>query len=135
MSLFLNLASNQSPSQRLTSEERRSGHFKIHPVDERFSSRVGSEPGQFARCHLAVAIARSRFDHSPIANSHIVVPPLLSQYLLEQERMLSRMHAIDLVVAGHQSPGIRLSNGNLKRLEVDLPQRTLRDFRAILVLL
>ena len=77
----------------------------------------------------------SRLDNSPIANSHVVVPPLLSQYLLEQERMLSHMHTVDLVVAGHQRPGIRLSNGNLKWLEVDLPQRSLRDFRAVLVLL
>lgn len=47
MRLFLNLASNQSPSQRLTSEERGPRHLKIHPVDEGFGGRVRAKPRQF----------------------------------------------------------------------------------------
>lgn len=54
----------------------------------------------------------------PVAHHQTVPAPLSAQHLAKEEIMGRAEDFVDLVVGRHESPGIAVSNGNLKRLEV-----------------
>ena len=63
----------------------------------------------------------------PVAHQQAVPAPLALDHLVVDVVLLGGRDAVDVVVGGHDRPGVRLLDGDLERQQVDLAQRLLGD--------
>lgn len=68
----------------------------------------------------------------PVAHDEAVETPFISEYLLQQQRVLARVHAIDHVIARHDGPGVRMAARELEGQQVHLAQGALGHADVVL---
>ena len=88
----------------------------------------GSETG---RGHFKGSAGLDRGDRgvrsAPVGDDHAVEAPFVAQDVLQQVLVLVRVHAVDLVVGGHDRHRRGLAHGYLERGEIDLAHRAFVD--------
>ena len=70
---------------------------------------------------------------APVGHDDTLVAPLVAEDTGEQVVLLLGVLAVELVVGGHDGPGIGLLDGDFEVLEVDLAEGTLADAGIVLV--
>src|SRR5262245_21455445 len=96
------------------------GQLDVHA---RFERAYGGR--SFVRSDL---VTRGEFgDPEIIGSDHSFEPPLLPQYLFEQELAAVRRDAVNLIVRGHYAHHARFFHSGFKARQEDLAQNALRD--------
>ena len=65
--------------------------------------------------------------HHPVGHHQALEAPLIPQAVHNQVAALGGVLPVEQVVGGHQGMGLALLDGNLKALEIDVPQGPLAD--------
>ena len=92
------------------------GHEHIHPA-----------PNPVAVARDLGELGAGRVLHPPVGHDHTLIAPFLPGDGLHQIVVVVAPDAVDPVVAGHQGQGLCLLQADLKALEINFPQGTLRN--------